>query len=451
MIKKFNQISHIRTESIIVELSQKKHNNLNIKISINDQFKNKISENAKFVYRFLDYEASFGVWLINIPYCAVDISAYDHIHFDENYRGDKNSSCKNCKFNKLCGGFPSGYIDKFSDGELQAIPDQPVEVMLEIEPNCNFSCSFCYNHNSFAGQGRDIKKIPTGQWKEVINNISNIGIKTVRFTGGEPMLRNDIFDLMRYAKEMGLEVRLNTNCSLITADEGQKFNDILDNVLIPIESHLPEMEDRITGFNDSLAKKVEAIKIFSGIDVPVVRVGTVISTHFLDNIDEFTDFVLKLPIQEWEFYRPVSRNADDQLDIYSIEKVVDHILAIRKRTVIKLSIANAIPFCALSNLNLLNSVSNGATFEDGHSRMVVDPRGHVKPHYFIEENIGNIDDLLGAWKSEYMRKMRGLECIPVECNGCRFRYKCRGGSRHEALMKFNKINAKDPLANFDNI
>ncbi len=63
-------------------------------------------------------------------------------------------------------------------------------------------------------EGR-FKELSTGYFKKVIDSIDQAGIKIVKVTGGEPLLRKDIFSLLKYAKEKGLEVRLNTNASLI--------------------------------------------------------------------------------------------------------------------------------------------------------------------------------------------------------------------------------------------
>jgi len=97
-------------------------------------------------------------------------------------------------------------------------------------------------------------------------------------------------------------------------------------------------------------------------------------------------------------------------------------------------------------LNKLNSVSQGALFDDGHSRLVIDPRGFVKPHYFMDKNIGHPLDILGAWQHPFMKKMRNLEYLPKECQDCPFVFKCRGGSRQAAKMVFGSYQALDPLA-----
>lgn len=401
-------------------------------------------------YNLLDYELYFGIWLMNFPYCAVNEFSRDHIVVDNKSNGEKIASCKSCKYVKLCPGFPSGYLSKFGKGEVKPVPDLPAEVMLEIEPRCNYKCSFCYNHNSFASEGREFDRLSSQVIKNIIDQVKDADIKIIRFTGGEPMLHPDIFKLLRYGKKKGFEVRLNTNGSLINERNINKMKDLIDNVLLPIESYKIDEEAKITGYPSSLKKKVRTIELFNRIDIPVIRVGTVASIKNIADFNQLAKFILSLPIHEWELYRPISnQGVNEQLSALEIEKLVTDMVNVRAKTNIKVSIANSLPFCALKDLNKINSISTGALYDDGHSRMVVDPRGFIKPHYFNDTNLGDMGNVMGAWNHEYMRKMRNLEFLPDECRDCNYKFKCRGGSRFEANISHGNYIGPDPLANYN--
>jgi len=320
-------------------------------------------------------------------------------------------------------------------------------VMIEVEPRCNFNCQFCFNKVSFAKRGRNIKSFSTSYVKKIISGIVKAGIGIVRFTGGEPMLRKDIFELMKYAKKKGLEVRLNTNGSLITPAVAGKLNEIVDNVLLPIESYDNKKESQLTGHKDSLSQKIKAIKLLKKNKVPIVRVGTVALKKNILNLERFAKFIFSLPIDEWELYRPISgKDKTKIINRKDVNLLVDKLIKIKKKTGKTVFIANALPFCAANDLNKINSVSTGALYDDGHSRIVVDPRGFVKPHYFLDKNIGSPFDILRAWNHPFMKKMRNLEYLPKECASCRFKFKCRGGSRYEAKTAFGSYYTPDPLA-----
>ena len=420
---------------------------IEIKITENQDNLPCFSNIVSFIYQILDYEIYFEVWLKNFPHCVINEFCRDHLlPTSENYRGEKNDQCKQCKFYKICSGFPAGYFNIYGEKEVRLIPDLPIEIMIEVESRCNFQCKFCFNKDSFAEGQRTKNKLSTNYIKKIINNISEAGIKVVRFTGGEPMLRKDIFDLLQYAKEKKLEVRLNTNGSLINEKVTKKLSNIVDNVLIPIDSWDKKLEQKITGFNKSLESKIKAIKLLKSQGIPMIRIGTVALEENIVNFDKLSRLVLALPFDEWEFYRPIGRDRNfKDLSKSNINILTNKIFDLKQKTGRDIIIANAVPFCSVMNSYKLNTISVGALFDDGHSRIVIDPRGYAKPHYFIDKNLGNPLNILSAWNHPFMKKIRGLKYLSLECNKCRFKYKCCGGSRYFAKIISKDWFAKDPL------
>lgn len=405
------------------------------------------------IYKIMDHESQFGVWLRNAPFCAVSKNAVDHIlPPTKDFRGEKRPSCRSCRYFNICSGFPRGYFRNYGEEELLPIKDIPNEVMIEIEAKCNFQCSYCFNKVSFAKNGRNLKNFSADYVKKIIKQLSKTGIRTVRFTGGEPLLRNDLIDLMSYAKEHNLYVTLNTNASLINSRMAKKLKKVVDNVLISIESCNDKEETKITGFPNALKKKKEAVNLLKQEGVAIVRVGMVITKELINKLDALENFILELPFDELEFYRPVYfMKKKSFLTPSIIEILVEKIIDWREKTDKKISIVNAVPFCAIKDLNKMNSVSEGALFEDGHSRLVIDPRDFVKPHYFIDKKIGSPLNILKAWQHPFAKKMRNLDFLPKECQNCNFRFKCCGGSRYAAKLTFGSWRAPDPLADYRNI
>ena len=330
--------------------------------------------------------------------------------------------------------------------QQKVIADLPIEVMIEVEPRCNLDCEFCFNKISFAKNDRTVKPLSKSYLKKVINGIAKSGIKIVRFTGGEPLLRKDLFELMAYAKTRKLEVRLNTNGLLVTKEIASKLNKFVDNILIPMESASDEIEGEITGVKNVLTRKIEAIKILRKAGILIVRIGSVGTKKGIADFEKMTKIIATLPVDEWEWYRPItSKHGQKWITASDMQKLANKIIKFSKKTKIKLSIANAIPFCVHRNMQKMSSICVGAFSDDGHSRLVIDPRGFVKPHYFVEKNIGDPLNILGAWNNVHMKKMRNLKLLPVKCQKCKYKMQCRGGSRHEAMMAYGKYFAADPL------
>jgi len=419
-----------------------------IEIELTNQVEDlpKFSEITPFLYQILDYELFFGIWLKNIPYCVIDSEAVDHIlPKDKDFQGEKTKKCRKCLWNNRCSGFPKGYLAKYGSEEICPMPDLPWEVMIEVTSHCNFNCQFCFNKISFAQNGRVIKDLNTDYFKKIIDGLIKAKIKIIRFTGGEPLLRKDIFDLMEYTKKRGVEVRLNTNASLIDQKTAKKLKGIVDNILIPIESYSDKEESKITGYKHSLKKKIKAIELLKKEGIPVVRAGTVAVKENILNFDKIAQVISQLPLDEWELYRPIPISKKIDLNSKLVRLLVEKLISLRGKTKKAVFIANALPFCAIKDLNKLNSVSKGALFDDGHTRLAIDPRGFVKPHYFMNENIGDPLDILGAWQHSFVKKMRDLEYLPEQCQKCPFVFKCRGGSRQAAKMVFGDYWDLDPL------
>lgn len=396
------------------------------------------------IYGILDLEEHFEIKIRNFPYCLLS-NAKDHIFFEKNFKGIKLEICQKCSYNRKCGGIKKEYLEKFGEGVFKPILDLPQEIMIEVESRCNFNCRFCYNENSFARNGRNIKNLDGEYIKKIIDEIKKIGIKIVRFTGGEPLLRKDIFELIKYAKSKNLEVRLNTNAYLIDENLAKKLAKLVDNILIPLEATSVKEEDLITGVSGSFQKKIQAMKFLQKCGVKIVRVGTVATRKNIKNLEKFFKLVLKLNLDEWELYRPIpTKNNRESWSKKDVKILVEKLIKFRRISGQTFLVANSIPFCSYDR-NKVNSVSAGALPEDGHIRFVIDPRGFAKAHYYFEKNIGDPLNILSCWNTPFMKKMRNLEFAPKKCKSCSFLEKCCGGSRYLAKIAYGDYKAKDSL------
>ncbi len=85
-------------------------------------------------------------------------------------------------------------------------PSAPYRMDLALTYHCNNRCIHCYNESS-----RAKIELTTSEWKRVLDQVWNLGIPHVVFTGGEPTLKNDLPELIAYAEQLGLITGLNTN------------------------------------------------------------------------------------------------------------------------------------------------------------------------------------------------------------------------------------------------
>ena len=118
--------------------------------------------------------------------------------------------------------------------------------------HCNQKCVHCYA----AGQAlSDEEELTTDEWKKILDICRSVGIPQVTFTGGEPTMREDLFELISHAR--WFISRLNTNGIRLTPEYCRKLHEAeLDSVQITFYSADPQVHDRLVGaprFNETLA------------------------------------------------------------------------------------------------------------------------------------------------------------------------------------------------------
>jgi len=391
----------------------------------------------------------FQIVYKNFPLCILkNLSPFAYCEKKEHWFIP--DTCNSCRARSVCCGISNIYAERFGLSELKCIQDIPSEVVIEVEPKCNFNCQFCFNKLSFAHEGRNqVKSLPKDSVKKIVKATADAKIRNIRFTGGEPLLHPDILEILEFAKSLNFsQVRLNTNASLIDRKMAEKLVRCIDNFLIPLESSNDEKEREICGRKNVFEEKLAAIRHLKKAGAGMVRVGTVATKSAIEEFEQIEKLVSDLGADRWELFRPIPFTQEgDIIDRSDVEILVKKLSNARKKEKNRnYLIANALPFCAIRDLNLMNSVSLGSFYDDGHSRFIVDPRGFSKPHYFIDENIGNPLDPLSCWQNTFMKKMRTLQFLPSSCRNCHFQFKCRGGSRKTAMLINGSYDAIDPLA-----
>ena len=98
----------------------------------------------------------------------------------------------------------------------------PPRLSIELTARCNFACPFCYGvwheHPAWGGP-----ELATAEWAAVLSDCARRGVRSVQFTGGEPLLREDLDELCDRALAAGLKVAVYTNASLLTEERLLSF------------------------------------------------------------------------------------------------------------------------------------------------------------------------------------------------------------------------------------
>ncbi len=131
-------------------------------------------------------------------------------------------------------------------------------VVWNLTRTCNLSCRHCYSDSSAASYGGEL----TGeQCKAVLDDLAGFGVPAVLFSGGEPMLRPDFFELAAYARSAGLRVVVSTNGTLIDQQAARRFVELeLAYVGISLDSPVPAIHDAFRGAAGAFERTMRGLR-----------------------------------------------------------------------------------------------------------------------------------------------------------------------------------------------
>lgn len=145
--------------------------------------------------------------------------------------------------------------------------DEVILLSLNIEllTCCNEKCMHCYIPD-FSKAGLSLNEI-----KSIILEFRKLGGLNLTLTGGEIFLRNDIFEIIEYARSLYLRVFLLTNATLITDETAKKLRELhISEISVSIYSMNEDIHDAITGVKGSLIKTLNGIKNANEYKIPIV-------------------------------------------------------------------------------------------------------------------------------------------------------------------------------------
>ena len=135
----------------------------------------------------------------------------------------------------------------------------PLSVHLDITYRCNERCVHCYLDHDDHGEMR------TAEIKEVLTQLSEAGVFFLTISGGEILMRRDLFDILEFARGLLFNVKLKTNGVMIREREAQRIRELgVEQIQISVYSHRAQVHDAITKLPGSLSRTIEAIRFLRG-------------------------------------------------------------------------------------------------------------------------------------------------------------------------------------------
>lgn len=136
------------------------------------------------------------------------------------------------------------------------------DLRVSVTDRCNFRCRYCMPRERFGKEHNFLPKSEILSYEEIQKFVlacKPLGLRKVRITGGEPLLRKDLPKLVRYISDLELEVALTTNGSFLKREAARLAEAGLDRVTISLDAVDQELHSRITDSNVTVADILDGI------------------------------------------------------------------------------------------------------------------------------------------------------------------------------------------------
>jgi heme b synthase len=327
-------------------------------------------------------------------------------------------------------------------------------VAWEITRSCNLFCAHCRS-SSTSGPYED--ELPTEECYRLIDHIIEIGKPVLILSGGEPLLRRDIFQIAGYAVEKGLRVAMGTNGTLITQDIAAKLKAVpISRVAVSIDFPTPELQDKFRGKSGAFQASLSGIARLRqvGIEVQINSTITRLNMKYLNELLElalksgavaFHPFMLvptgrgkgleTVAMSPGEYEQTLNWVSDRQQElgdrIFFKPTDAPHYQRIMRQKA-KQSSLHGEKATAKTVNDAMNAMTRGCLA--GISFCFISHRGKVQGCGYLDVEAGNIRDrsFKQIWtESRLFRELRDLSNIKGKCGACEYKNIC-GGCRARA-------------------
>lgn len=334
---------------------------------------------------------------------------------------------------------------------------------------CNLKCRHCYMDSD---SRRYSDELSTAEAKKFIDDLAEIKVPVLLFSGGEPLMRQDFFELAEYAAKKNVRPTLSTNGTLISREVAEKIKNIgVGYVGISLDG-LAEVNDKFRGVAGAYQKAMQGIENCVAVGQ---RVGLrfTINRHNFEELDKIFDFIEEKKINRVCFYHLVysgrgSQMIDEDLSPQesrqAMNKIIERTKDFERRGLEKeiLTVDNHCDgvYMYLKSLKegdektaaqIKNFISMNGGNRSGIAFAEVDPAGYVHPDQFTQHyTFGNVREkkFSDIWNDLSNPILAGLKnrkpLLKGRCSKCKFLDNCNGNFRTRAEAKTGDFWESDP-------
>ena len=352
--------------------------------------------------------------------------------------------------------------------------ERPFLVIWETTQACDLACLHC---RASAQPGRNPFELSTDEAKRLIDEIAAMRAPLFVFTGGDPLKRPDIYELVRHAAQRELRPSMTPSATpLLTREAIAKLKDAgLARLAISLDGPTAEIHDGFRRVAGSFARTLEAARWAREIGLSV-QINTTITRHNLVLLDDIIVLLEELDIALWSvfFLVPTGRgssvdliSADEfeqvfaklyetsrrvRFDIKSTEAQHYRRYLLQRRTELRRAGGNAArdlpPVLGTASADGIGRAPRG--INDGKGFVFVSHTGEVFPSGFLPVSAGNVRtaSLAELYRtSPLFQSLRDEGKLEGKCGRCEYKRIC-GGSRSRAYALTENIFAEEPCCSY---
>jgi len=307
-------------------------------------------------------------------------------------------------------------------------------------------CDHCYRDASAKFED----ELNTAEGKALLDEIAKAGFKIMIFSGGEPLMRPDIVELVKHATSLGLKPVFGTNGTLITTELAQELKDAgTMGVGISLDSLDPKKHDEFRRFPGAWEGAVRGMKNCKAVGLPFQIHTTVMDWNY-DEALKITDFAVELGAVAHHFFflvptgRAVSIEAES-LQAEQYEALLTAIMKKQQEVDIELK-----PTCAPQFMRIAKEMGMDLRFGRGclagTHYCIIGPKGLVQPCAYLNINLGNVREVPFSeiWKnSPVFEELRTMK-YKGGCGSCRYKVSCGGCRARAAFYNEGDYMAEEP-------
>ncbi len=333
----------------------------------------------------------------------------------------------------------------------------PFIVIWEVSQACDLACIHC---RAKARPWQNPHELTTEEGHRLIDEIKKFGSPLLVLTGGDPVKRKDIYDLIGYGVGRGLRTTVSPSATpLLTKEAIQKFKESgVSRIAISLDGSFPEVHDSFRGVNGSFGWTMKAIGDCVQEKIPI-QINTTVTKYNFEDLANIAFLIKNFNIVLWSVFFLVPTGRGKKKDeitpeeyeaafniMYDLSKTMPYDIKSTeaphyRRLVIQRSLSesrNTEQPAATGRIEIKVPDAIGRAFggiNDGKGFVFISHTGEVFPSGFLPISAGNIrqKSIVDIYRnSPLFKELRDDTKLKGKCGVCEFRRIC-GGSRARAL------------------